>query len=183
MHHAPGLGFVAGVALIEALAAAAPALSGVALKWPNDLLIHGRKAAGILPEARQIGARLVIVIGMGVNCAFHPDDTPYPATSLAASGAPVSPEALFAALNRSMAAILAAFDQGRGFGAILDRWRARAHGLGGPITVKPPAGARSGVFEGVDADGALLLREPSGISRISAGDVYFPSEPALGAGA
>jgi BirA family transcriptional regulator, biotin operon repressor / biotin---[acetyl-CoA-carboxylase] ligase len=182
MRHAPGLGFVAGVALIKALRRLAPSMSSLALKWPNDVLIGGRKLAGILPEARQLDGHLAIIIGMGVNCAFHPDDTPYPATSLAAEGMPVSPEALFAELNSAMAAAITLFDEGRGFPIILAAWREAAHGLGGLITVKPPSGMVSGLFEGVDDEGALLLRQDGALMRISAGDVYFGTPAALGAG-
>jgi BirA family transcriptional regulator, biotin operon repressor / biotin---[acetyl-CoA-carboxylase] ligase len=181
MREAPGLGFVAGVALHRALRTIAPNLKAIALKWPNDVLVNGAKIAGILPEARQVNQCLAIVIGMGVNCAFHPEGTPYPATSLAAEGAPVSPDHLMAALNPIMAQTLDLFDEGRGLRAILDLWRMQAHGIGTIITVKPPGGAVSGIFEGIANDGTLLLRQGSALTRISAGDVYFSANAALGA--
>ncbi len=181
MRDAPGLGFVAGVALISALRRAAPDIAGISLKWPNDVLIAGAKLAGILPEARRIDDRLAIVIGMGVNCAFHPENTPYPATSLAARGRPLDPMALMAALKPAMAETLSLFDEGRGFGDVLALWRRHAHGLGGDITVKPPTGPVTGIFEGIADDGALLLRQGGAVSRISAGDVYFSANAALGA--
>jgi BirA family transcriptional regulator, biotin operon repressor / biotin---[acetyl-CoA-carboxylase] ligase len=181
MRNAPAIGFVAGLALIAALHAVAPSLRHFTLKWPNDVLAGGAKLAGILPEARQINERFVLVIGMGVNCAFHPEGTPYPATSLAAEGVPINPMVLFSALNQSMVGKLAAFNQGHGLPAILQEWRSHAHGLGGPIAVRPPMGELSGIFEDIDADGALLLRQGEAVRRISAGDVYFQGQAALGA--
>ena len=171
---APGLGFVAGVAVIRAVRAACPALRGVALKWPNDVLVGGAKVAGILPEARHNGPSMAVVIGMGINCAFYPDQTPYPATSLAQAGAPIAPHMLFDALRITMADALATFDHGNGYRHILDQWRQDAFGIGTSITVRPPSGEISGIFENIDADGALLLRQGSALTRISAGDVYFP---------
>jgi BirA family transcriptional regulator, biotin operon repressor / biotin---[acetyl-CoA-carboxylase] ligase len=182
MRDAPGLGFVAGVALIRAIAKAAPLLRTIGLKWPNDVIANGGKIAGILPEARMVEGRLAVVIGLGVNCAFHPADTPYPATNLAAEGAPLSPDALFAVLSPAMTAALKIFDQGLGLAAILAIWRQHAFGLGGPIVVRPPSGEISGLFEDIAEDGALLLRKGASQVRISAGDVYFGASAALGAG-
>jgi BirA family transcriptional regulator, biotin operon repressor / biotin---[acetyl-CoA-carboxylase] ligase len=166
--HAAGLGFVAGVALAQAIDA-----TGISLKWPNDLLIGGAKAAGILVEGRFIGTRHAIAIGIGVNVTHHPDDTPYPATSLVKAGIGREPMALFARLAATFAERLADFDQGLGLARILERWKRLAHGVGQPITVKPPSGPVSGLFAGIDADGALLLRQGDEMTRISAGDVYF----------
>ena len=109
------LGFVAGLALSDALAAivpagrigigvdggqAAPGRSRFELKWPNDVLADGAKLAGILLESAQLdGGRYALAIGIGVNVVAHPEGLPYPATSLAALGADVDAEALFLALS------------------------------------------------------------------------------------
>jgi BirA family transcriptional regulator, biotin operon repressor / biotin---[acetyl-CoA-carboxylase] ligase len=177
MAFAPGLGFVAGVALVEAISVVAPNLAGVALKWPNDLLINGAKVAGVLPEAAHHGGALAVVVGMGINCAFYPQNTPYPATSLAAQGAPMEPQSLFKALARSFESVLQLFDEGRGQASVLQRWRQHAHGMGAEVTVKPPSGPVTGVFEAIDGDGALILRQGIAKIRITAGDVYFSTVP------
>src|SRR5882672_11001128 len=89
----PELCFVAALALRDAVGAAAPSLAArLNLKWPNDLLLDGAKIAGILIEAESVGDKTVTVAGIGVNCAHHPAGTHYPATSLAASGAAVTPD-------------------------------------------------------------------------------------------
>ena len=72
------LNFVAAVALAEAVSALLPAGAGVALKWPNDVLVGGAKVSGILLEASAALDRSIdwLVIGAGVNIASHPADTP-----------------------------------------------------------------------------------------------------------
>ena len=92
----PELSFVAAVALHDAVTARIPGLAGrVLLKWPNDLLIDRNKFAGILVE----GEGATVVIGIGVNCAHHPDGTEHPATDLAAAGVRATPDSLFAPLH------------------------------------------------------------------------------------
>src|SRR5215470_3181240 len=97
--HWPELSFVAALAIYDAVVEVAAALApGLAIKWPNDLLLAGKKFAGILIEAENTGGEGAVAVGIGVNCASHPAATDHPATDLAAAGAPCSPETLFAAL-------------------------------------------------------------------------------------
>ena len=99
---APQLSFVAALALHDALCECAPQLGpSLKVKWPNDLLLGPAKLAGILIEGESEPA-FAVAIGIGVNCASHPEGTAFPATDLAAAGALVAPEALFAALARAM---------------------------------------------------------------------------------
>ena len=172
---APQLGFVAGVALHEAVRGMLPAQRRVACKWPNDLLVDGRKVAGMLLEgAGASGQKLDwLVIGVGVNVAHHPPATEFPATDLAEAGCDgVTPE-------RLLLAFLAAFDVWRarwradGFAAVRRAWLAAAHGRGGPLTVRLDAVTYSGTFADLDADGALLLEQGDGMRRVTAGDVFF----------
>ena len=180
--HAAKLGFVAGVSLVKAIHLAAPQLKGsVRLKWPNDVLLDGAKLAGILLEA-QTGAHLSVAIGMGLNLAFHPEDTPYPATSLAAKGCPLSVVDILPALSDSVAQHLKVFARGEGFAAIRQDWLRLAHGLHGPISVRLPRQTAEGRFDGIDAEGRLMLEATDrGMTLIDAGDVYFGGNSALGA--
>ena len=84
------LSFVAAVALGEAVAAMLPPEAPIAFKWPNDLLVGGAKCAGMLLESSAAGAGRLdwLIVGVGVNLASHPEGLPYPATDLAAAGAP-----------------------------------------------------------------------------------------------
>lgn len=173
---APQLSFVAALALYDALAEVAPALAPrLTLKWPNDLLLGGAKAAGILVEGETLpDGRFVTVLGLGVNCAAHPPDTPYRATNLAQAGAAVVPGRLFGALSRTLLARLAQWRRGDAFGAVRDDWRSRAAGIGERVRLRGKTEI-AGVFEGIDDDGRLLLRAEDGALRaFAAGEVQLP---------
>ncbi len=169
---APRLGFVAGLALARTLA---PLLGdAVRLKWPNDAVVEGAKIAGILLEATQTSdARLACVIGIGINCAHHPRDLPYAATDLASLGISTRAEDVFASLARELALVLEIFDEGRGFGAIRAAWLGYAAGLGEPIRVLRAGQSLEGLFNGLDANGRLLLQTQEGLQTIDAGDVFL----------
>jgi BirA family biotin operon repressor/biotin-[acetyl-CoA-carboxylase] ligase len=170
----PLLGFVAGVALIEAITALAPDLaSRLALKWPNDMLLDGRKLAGILLEGESDPAgRPGVVIGMGVNVAHAPEGLDQPAAHLTAKTPWITRDSLLDALQKAFAEALTMFDEGRGFASIRQRWLASSLPMGQRLRVKLPDGAREGSFSGLDAQGALRLQTESGPVTIVAGDVF-----------
>jgi BirA family biotin operon repressor/biotin-[acetyl-CoA-carboxylase] ligase len=169
---APQLGFVAGLAVHDAVAAAAPALApGLALKWPNDLLCAGRKVAGILVEGA--GDPVAVAVGIGVNCRHHPDATEFPATDLAAAGADVGAGAMFDALAAALQIRLDQWNRGAGFAAIRAAWLSRAAGIGEPVRVRLSAYETAGRFETIDDSGRLMLRTATGdMETIAAGDVF-----------
>jgi len=152
-----------------------PGGAEAAIKWPNDILIDGRKTCGILLEGEVLAdGRRALVIGCGINVAVMPEDALYPVTSLRREGATTSPEELFAHLFVTMAETLAVWDRGAGVAAIIDQWRAAAKGIGEAITVNLPDRSLSGRFAGIDRDGRLLLDTGSGPPQtIAAGDVFF----------
>lgn len=168
------LGFVAAVALDAALdRRVAPA--ALAFKWPNDVLLNGRKIAGILLESATGtgGALDWLIIGMGVNLASFPAGTAFPATSLANDGYPVpAPGDVLEDLCRSFAAWRARW-LAEGFAPVRQAWMARAWRRGQEIEVRLERERASGVFAGLDDSGALLL-DPSGGPRrlVSFGEVF-----------
>jgi BirA family transcriptional regulator, biotin operon repressor / biotin---[acetyl-CoA-carboxylase] ligase len=168
--------FVAAVAVGDAVAAVAPrSAEELGLKWPNDVLIGGAKAAGILIEAVHGETGFATVIGCGVNVAHHPGDTPYRATHLALKDPAVDAAGLFAALSDAFALRLAEWQRGAGFAAIRSAWLSRAAGLGDAIEVRLPDVTLKGRFEALTEDGVLLLKDDADIIRpISAGEVFFP---------
>ncbi len=169
------LGFVAGVALHDALVALVPRLeTGLALKWPNDLLLHDAKLSGTLLEAHQHQDRHGLVIGIGVNIVAAPSGLPYRATCLAEHGVGVGAVELFSALSDAWTEAHATWDEGRGLPAILARWRTNAAGIGSEITVRRPTDELCGTFESVDETGRLILlaKDRTRIA-VSAGDVHF----------
>jgi len=167
------LSFVAALAVHDALARAVPAVAPrLALKWPNDVLVDGAKIAGILLEGAP-GTPLRVVIGIGVNLRHHPEGTEYPATSLAAQGANVSPEAVFSDLSAAMLDRLARWDRGDGFAATRADWLARATGFGGEVRVRMQDLEFTGRFVDLDPGGRLLVRRADGsVTTVAAGDVF-----------
>jgi len=169
---AAALGFAAVTAMGDVAEALLPATAQVRHKWPNDLLINGRKASGILLET-QPG---FLVLGIGVNIASHPADTSYPATDLVAEGAaPIAPQEL---LERLLTAFAPLYDtwEALGFAALLPAWLGRAAGLGAAIDVRLERETLSGIFTALEPDGTLRLALGDGTERrIAAGDVYFPA--------
>lgn len=147
----------------------------VQVKWPNDLLIGRKKVSGILVEGEFLpDGRHAVVIGIGVNVRFKPDNPAYPVTCLADEGASIFPDELFAHLYECMADVLYLWDGGEGTPQVMERWRDVACGLGEAITVNLTDRSISGRFAGIDDEGLLLLATEDGrIQAISAGDVFF----------
>jgi BirA family biotin operon repressor/biotin-[acetyl-CoA-carboxylase] ligase len=169
---APQLSFVTALAVHDAIAECAPALGpALKVKWPNDLLLGAAKLAGILIESEN-APDFAAAIGIGVNCAHHPGDTPYPATDLTAAGALVTPQRLVAALASSMRVRIAQWQAGQGFAAIRAAWLTRAAGLGEAIQVRLPGRTLSGRFDGLDEAGRLLLAQAGATTAIAAGEVF-----------
>ena len=168
---APQLGFVAGLAARAAIADLG--VTGVALKWPNDLVVAGAKLSGILLEGWTFAAApFAVSIGIGVNLAFHPADLAYPTTDVSAlAGRPVGVREFLERLAVRFDERLAVFGRGAGFAAIREQWLAAAAGLGQPMRATTTAGAREGVFEGLDPRGRLLLRRQDAIETIESADI------------
>ncbi len=175
--NAATLALVAAVALDETVAlylgfrdSAAQPTGVLRLKWPNDLVLGGAKLSGILLER----ADDAVVIGIGVNLAAHPDLPDRPTTSLATHGASVEPGPFLEMLAEVFARWLARW-RSEGLAPIRTRWLERAHPIGTALTANLPDGSKvDGLFDGLDADGALILRLASGERRvIHAGDIFL----------
>ena len=146
------------------------------MKWPNDLLVDGRKACGILLESGPApGGGLWVAVGIGLNLVHHPEDAERPAISLKAAGASLDRET---ALDH----LVDRFETWRerwvtnGFGPVRDGWLVRAHGLGKACEVRLANETLHGTFADLGPDGALRLDLDGGGRRyISAGDVFFPT--------
>lgn len=171
----PQICFVAALALHDAVCDCLPSLDPerLRLKWPNDLLLDGKKLAGILVEGASAGTKQAVVTGIGVNCAHHPDGTPYPVTDFACEGFSLAPAALFERLASRMLDRLTQWQKGLGFASTRAAWLARAYDLGREIEVKLPERALKGRFEEIDGEGALVLALAGGHRElIRAGDVF-----------
>lgn len=170
--------FVAALAVADLLDAFVVPGS-VTIKWPNDVLINGEKASGILVESgTHLSGRLWLAVGIGVNLAHAPADTERPATSVAAH---LRSDIVYAPPVEAAAEVLAdAFGTwwGRwetlGFQPVLDAWMARTPGLDQPCVARLGHETVTGIADGVGPDGSLRMRLADGSLRmISAGDVFF----------
>lgn len=171
--------FAAALALRDALIAAGVAGETIALKWPNDVLISGRKVAGILLESSPRGALACLAIGFGVNLAAHPDlgaieaGATLPTSVLAETGLTIPPEAFLTHLAASYALREAQF-VAQGFAPLRMDFLAHAARMGEVITARLGAGASYiGRYETIDETGNLILITDAGRMAISAADVFF----------
>ena len=160
------LSLAAGLALAEAIDVAAPGQK-VALKWPNDVVLQGKKLAGILLE--RSGDR--VAVGFGVNLAGAPQLPDRVGGSL---GGKIAPQAFAPLLAGSFARLLDLWRQSPP-ALLAQAWLARAHPVGTRLTVHSSAEETvSGNFDGIDPDGALRLRRDDGsLEVIRAGDILL----------
>jgi len=179
------LPLVTSVAIRAAIRRHVPPSRSVSIKWPNDILIDAAKVSGTLIESHRLISRAqgerwsaeALVVGIGVNVSHHPvEGLLYPATSLQAAGAGVDRDQVIRDLVRVMTDALELWRH-RGFAPVRDAYLEAAHGLGECITVRTSLDLNetlSGVFEGIDENGALLLRLADGSVRaLVVGDVFF----------
>lgn len=168
-----GLSLVAGVATAEALRALG--LSGVGLKWPNDLVVEGRKLGGLLVEGGGEHAGPVrAVIGLGLNVrmpALAASGIDQPWTDLAREcAAPPARNALAAVLLEHLLMALAQFDRD-GLAPFQERYAALDALAGRDVRIHTPARVLEGVAEGLADDGALRVRVDGIVQAVHAGEV------------
>jgi BirA family transcriptional regulator, biotin operon repressor / biotin---[acetyl-CoA-carboxylase] ligase len=168
------LGFIAALAIGDTLGSICERLEGLSYKWPNDVLLRGRKMAGILLES-ELGegdAPGFVVVGVGINLVLSPRDTAFPVTSIAEEGlGVVSPGA---ALERFVRHFQAWAERWReeGFEPVRAAWRSHAAALGESIRVHLEPATLHGRFLDIDQHGALLLESAGEIRHISAGEIF-----------
>ncbi len=176
------LGFVAGIALVNALRARVSDAGRVRLKWPNDIVVGGAKMAGILLESAVLDdGALACVVGFGVNCRSHPAGLAYPTTDLGEIGdVDASPAAVLDALAVEVDRQLRIWRRGAGFASIRASWLVHAAGLGGEVSVAMPRQTITGIFRDIDMQGRLVVETGEGRKAVAAGDVSLTA-PASGA--
>lgn len=167
--------FAAALALYDALVSVTGRAEGLALKWPNDVLLNGGKLAGILLETTgQSGTCLAIGIGVNLRSAPAPEDGALrPVSLLSETGMNVTPGELLDQLAPAYAHRDAQLSV-HGFAPLRTEWLMRAARLGQPVTARTMRATHAGTFEGLDHNGALLLRTAQGPLAIPAAEVFFP---------
>ena len=181
---APQLSLLASVAVAETIVQQTQLAPTI--KWPNDVLVAGKKVCGILTEMQANGSQLrAVVVGIGVNInaplASFPEELQDKASSLfLMRGEPVDRAAFAVSLLTHLEKLYVLWLE-KGFPAVGAAWEGYASDLlGKSITVTAPEGIISGTVRGIDRDGALLVetvspegqaRPSSRVQRILAGDV------------
>ncbi len=207
----PQISFVAALAAHKAVSAVAqrhgqPALQSLlALKWPNDLLLAGRKLGGVLlesepsgpagmerevsgsmiakgaPEHRETGPQAHrLIVGWGINLANAPPDSAvrWPAVCLLEAGLEVSPRDVALRLRDYFARWLTRW-QADGFAPVRAAWERRAWGLGLVVTVQAGPDVHRGRLVGLAHDGALVLEDDRGEPHaIHAGEILHADSDA-----
>jgi len=147
-------------------------------KWPNDILLHGRKIGGILSEAHLDNGQLdFVVVGVGLNVNQESTDLPprpiFPASSLLLeTGRVWALEAMLQAWLQEMGNVWIAYIRGE-WDALRGEFENRCEGLGRTVTVVTETVTYQGVATGIDGDGVLLVQTARGVHRVVAGDVSF----------
>lgn len=172
---APELTLVAALAVCDALRQAGV---DAGIKWPNDVLVGGKKIAGILTELSAEPDHVHwVVLGIGVNLNARREDFPAElqgeATSVLIERGQPAPRALFAAALLQTLEQWLEVHQEQGFDAIREAWRSRSVTLGREVRVRMGDRDVDGVAEDLDESGALLVRTAAGLTRVMTGDVVL----------
>ncbi len=171
--------FVAALALEEALTRVIGPAGHLSIKWPNDVLLNGGKVAGILLESLGQGGQVSsLAIGIGVNLAAAPpmaeveEGALQPVSVAGETGIAIAPPEFLPLLAMAFDRYAAQF-RTYGFAPLREAWLARAARLGERIVARTGMTRHEGIFEGIDATGAMLLREGRELHAIAAADVFF----------
>jgi BirA family biotin operon repressor/biotin-[acetyl-CoA-carboxylase] ligase len=162
-----------GLAVVEGLAQQYPeSAHRLTLKWPNDVLLDQKKMGGILLENYQG----IMLVGIGLNVKHAPQMPNRKTIALADAGVRVSPEAMLGQLASWFESMAKDWDSQGWRPALRDRWLQRSPLQGQRMTVHTPHSAQllHGIGQGIDAQGALLLRTDDGMEHVlHAGEVFF----------
>jgi BirA family biotin operon repressor/biotin-[acetyl-CoA-carboxylase] ligase len=173
------LSFVAALAALEAIAPLLLDETKLQTKWPNDVLLSGRKLGGILLESFRTDANKEtkdkpwVVVGLGVNVDSFPPRTEFPATCLKDAGVELVSAKII--LSRFIHHFIERYDEwnANGFTQIQKSWLAHAWGLKKKLVARLPDGNMEGVFDGMDASGSLILSLEDGTKHtIHAADIF-----------
>ncbi|MDQ1078668.1 biotin--[acetyl-CoA-carboxylase] ligase [Pseudoroseomonas cervicalis] len=169
----PQWSLLAGLAVADTISAYLPDPAALRLKWPNDVLLDGAKAAGILTQGQPDAAGGIawLVFGIGVNLAEAPVLPDRPTASLAQHAGQAPEPVAFAW------ALLARLDHWRarqeaeGFAPIRAAWVARGPALQAPLALQRPEGRMEGLYQGLTEDGRLLLCSKDGPIVVASGEI------------
>jgi BirA family biotin operon repressor/biotin-[acetyl-CoA-carboxylase] ligase len=168
----PEVAFIASLAVREVIAEQVSA--SVECKWPNDVLVDGKKCAGILLEAVTPNGLKpeALVVGIGVNVENFPENVSYAATSLKAQGAEIDKDTILKSLLGNLEKRLQRWQEA-GFEVLRREWLSHACFHNEKIEVRLPEETMVGIFKDIDLNGSLVLETETGTLPVRAGDVFL----------
>lgn len=173
----PQISFISALAAAESVAPLLPQASQLKCKWPNDLLLNGKKLGGILLESFETleadGPKRWVIIGLGLNVEHCPPGTEFPGTYLKEAGVEIVSAKIV--LSRFIHHFIEWYGvwQEKGFAPVRKAWLKHCEGLGREVKVTLPQETIYGIFHSLDTSGNLQLKLPDGKTRkIAAGDLY-----------
>ncbi|MBX9786229.1 MAG: biotin--[acetyl-CoA-carboxylase] ligase [Alphaproteobacteria bacterium] len=166
------LSFVACVAIGEEICALMPPTETLTYKWPNDILLNGKKVGGLLLEALTLPEKrkTAYLIGCGLNLKSYPEETRFPATSFESEGIYFSLQDIVHSVASSLDRYISLWKK-EGFAPIHGLWMKRAARLGQTITFDCGKKTFTGTFEGITEEGLLILKSSQGRFELISGDV------------
>ena len=175
------LSFVAALAVADTIEGIVPEPTQVRCKWPNDVLVSGKKIAGILLESfttkQIVSEQQWVAVGVGINVDSAPEHVLFPATCLRNAGVELISAKIV--LSRFVHHFIARYDQwvDAGFAPLRKAWQAKAYQINQPIEVIVGEDRLSGTFAGIDDEGQLLLHDKKKQTQaILAGDVFYAEQ-------
>ena len=170
--------FVAALSVFDAIDQKIGKEHELLIKWPNDLLLNGKKICGILLETRNFGTVSALVIGIGVNLLSSPNLDKNqniiikPGSILAETGVKLDPID-FSELIADQYVLREKQFRTMGFSKIRKIWMDRATKLGKRITARTPNFEYHGIFDSVDEKGQLVMLNNGEKKKISAAEIFF----------
>ncbi len=166
------LSFVACVAIGESIRLALPPGNVLTYKWPNDLLLNKKKVGGLLLEAISLPDReeKAYLIGCGLNLKNKPQEARYPATSFQEEGTYLHYDEVLYGICSFLKKYIALW-QKDGFLPIQTLWMDNSYNSGKKIIVDLQGQTYSGIFEGIDNKGFLMLKTSQGLIKLPAGEI------------
>ncbi len=172
LSNAPQLSLVSCVALGQELLTWIPSTEALTYKWPNDLLLNGKKVGGLLLEALPNPElkKTCFLIGFGLNIKSYPQGTRYPATSLEHEGIFLSMDDIMRPLVTSLKSYINKWEEA-GFDFIHDIWMKRAAYFNQKISLEVGGKIQEGIFQGINNDGSMLLETSDRTQIIAVGEI------------
>ena len=170
--------FVAALSVFDAVDQKIGEEHELLIKWPNDLLLNGKKICGILLETRNFGTVSALVIGIGVNLLSSPNLDKNqniiikPGSILGETGVKLDP-IYFSELIADQYALRENQFRTMGFSKIRETWMDRATKLGKRITARTPNSEYHGIFDSIDEKGQLILITNGEKKKIAAAEIFF----------